>query len=168
MKVGEYEKLDQALYVWFRQEREKNTPITGSIIAEKAKVLWILCTLPVTSCSSEHSFSGLKRIKTALRSNIAITQPHTAFSAFSRGLFSRWMYLCRVLSFQEKDLFPIKDAIKHKLIPAITDMDAPSPLDRRWSPSNSWRIRPLWSIQVFCASIYFLLSYLFSTYWQPD
>ena len=70
MKVGEYEKLDQALYVWFRQEREKNTPITGSIFAEKAKVLCILCTLPVTSCSSERSFSGLKRIKTALRSNM--------------------------------------------------------------------------------------------------
>ena len=42
MKVGEYEKLDQALYVWFKQEREKNTPITGPIIAEKAKVLFPL------------------------------------------------------------------------------------------------------------------------------
>ena len=30
----------------------------------------ILFTLPVTSCSSEHSFSVLKRIKTALRSNM--------------------------------------------------------------------------------------------------
>ena len=30
----------------------------------------ILCTLPVTSCSSEHSFSVLKRIQTALRSNM--------------------------------------------------------------------------------------------------
>ena len=42
MKVGEYEKLDQALYAWFRQEREKNTPITGAIIAEKPNVLFPL------------------------------------------------------------------------------------------------------------------------------
>ena len=42
MKIGEYEKLDQALYAWFRQEREKNTPITGAIIAEKPKVLFPL------------------------------------------------------------------------------------------------------------------------------
>ena len=42
MKVAEYEKLDQALYVWFKQEMEKNTPITGPIITEKAKVLFPL------------------------------------------------------------------------------------------------------------------------------
>ncbi len=30
----------------------------------------ILCTLPVTSCSAERSFSGLKRIKTAVRSSM--------------------------------------------------------------------------------------------------
>ena len=42
MKVGEYVKLNQALYLWFRQERERNTPITGLIITEKAKVLFPL------------------------------------------------------------------------------------------------------------------------------
>ena len=42
MKVAEYEKLNQALYVWFRQERERNTPVTGPIITEKAKVLFPL------------------------------------------------------------------------------------------------------------------------------
>ena len=30
----------------------------------------VLCTLPVTSCSAERSFSGLKRIKTDLRSTM--------------------------------------------------------------------------------------------------
>ena len=30
----------------------------------------IMCTLPVTSCSAERSFSGLKRIKTPLRSSM--------------------------------------------------------------------------------------------------
>ncbi len=33
-------------------------------------LLHILCTLPVTSCSAERSFSGLKRIKTSLRSTM--------------------------------------------------------------------------------------------------
>ena len=26
-KVGEYEKLDEALYIWFRQQRDKNIPV---------------------------------------------------------------------------------------------------------------------------------------------
>ena len=34
-------------------------------------LLQILCTLPVTSCSSERSFSSLKRIKTPLRSTMS-------------------------------------------------------------------------------------------------
>ena len=34
----------------------------------------ILCTLPVTSCSAERSFSGLKRIKTAIRSSMTTEQ----------------------------------------------------------------------------------------------
>lgn len=33
-------------------------------------IVTILCTLPVTSCSAERSFSGLKRIKTPLRSSM--------------------------------------------------------------------------------------------------
>ena len=33
-------------------------------------LITIMCTLPVTSCSAERSFSGLKRIKTPLRSSI--------------------------------------------------------------------------------------------------
>ena len=33
-------------------------------------LLSILCTLPVTSCSAERSFSAVKRIKTALRSSM--------------------------------------------------------------------------------------------------
>ena len=39
----------------------------------------ILCTLPVTSCSAERSFSGLKRTKTAFRSSMT-TQRLTSLS----------------------------------------------------------------------------------------
>lgn len=42
-----------------------------SVMYPNIKVLVsILCTLPVTSCSAERSFSGLKRIKSAIRSSM--------------------------------------------------------------------------------------------------
>ena len=37
-------------------------------------LLTILCTLPVTSCSAERSFSALKRIKTPLRTTMGNTR----------------------------------------------------------------------------------------------
>ena len=33
---GVFDKLDSALYIWFRQEREKGCPVTGPILLEKA------------------------------------------------------------------------------------------------------------------------------------
>ena len=35
MKGGMFEKVDQALYVWFRQMGEKGVPVTGPILLEK-------------------------------------------------------------------------------------------------------------------------------------
>ena len=66
---------------WKKQEREfglTSLPVTllhtlphvSSVFLNIRVLLIILCTLPVTSCSSERSFSGLKRIKTALRSTM--------------------------------------------------------------------------------------------------
>lgn len=45
-------------------------PHLSSLFPNITELLHILCTLPVTSCSAERSFSGLKRIKTALRSTM--------------------------------------------------------------------------------------------------
>ena len=45
-------------------------PQISSMYPNIKKLVSILCTLPVTSCSAERSFSGLKRIKTALRSSM--------------------------------------------------------------------------------------------------
>ena len=42
-------------------------PHASALFPNIKELLCILCTLPVTSCSAERSFSGLKRIKTALR-----------------------------------------------------------------------------------------------------
>ena len=36
MRGGKFDKLDQALYVWFRQMRGKGVPVTGPILFEKA------------------------------------------------------------------------------------------------------------------------------------
>ena len=36
MKIGKDEKLDQALFVWFKQKRTEGAPISGSILCEKA------------------------------------------------------------------------------------------------------------------------------------
>ena len=40
MKIGAFEKLNEALYIWFRQQWEKDVPISGSLLTEKAKVLY--------------------------------------------------------------------------------------------------------------------------------
>lgn len=46
----------------------------GVLFPNIRKLLCILCTLPVTTCSSERSHSGLKRIKTTLRSTMSNTR----------------------------------------------------------------------------------------------
>ena len=40
MKMGSHEKLDVALYIWFRQQRENNIPVSGPFLQEKAKLLF--------------------------------------------------------------------------------------------------------------------------------
>ena len=42
IKSGTFDKLDQALYIWFRQQREKGCPITGPILMEKASEFYRL------------------------------------------------------------------------------------------------------------------------------
>ena len=42
MRVGEYEKIDEVPYIWFRQQifRELNIPVSGAMLQEKARVLF--------------------------------------------------------------------------------------------------------------------------------
>lgn len=39
MKPSEYEQVNEALFLWFSQAREKGMPISGPILMEKAKLL---------------------------------------------------------------------------------------------------------------------------------
>ena len=45
MKVGMFDKLDQALYLWFRQLGEKGLPVTGPISLEKANKFHLILYL---------------------------------------------------------------------------------------------------------------------------
>lgn len=36
IKTGEYQKMEEAPYSWFLQERQRNTPITADILRQKA------------------------------------------------------------------------------------------------------------------------------------
>ena len=49
---------------------------------------------------------------------IAKTQPHAAYSALTRGLSSKWTYLCRTISNISNLLKPLDDILRTKLIPA--------------------------------------------------
>ena len=53
-------------------------------------------------------------------SNIATTQPHAAYSAFTHGLISKWTYLSRTTPDIENHMKPLEDAIRQKLLPSIT------------------------------------------------
>ena len=67
---------------WRDQEKEHGSaslpttlyhtlPQTSSMFPNITVLLQVLCTLPVTSCTFERSFSGLKRIKTSIRSTMS-------------------------------------------------------------------------------------------------
>ncbi len=51
---------------------------------------------------------------------IAKTQPHAAYSAFTHGLASKWTYFLRTIPDIAHLLQPLEDAIRHKFIPALT------------------------------------------------
>ena len=65
-------------------------------------------------------------------SKIAETQPHTAYTAFTHGLASKWNYLLHVTDWEllslPEILKPLESAIQSQFIPAITGQPAPGGL----------------------------------------
>ena len=55
IKGGNFDKLDSALYIWFRQQREKGCPITGPVLLEKAsefqRLIYGENSMPFLACS---------------------------------------------------------------------------------------------------------------------
>ena len=56
---------------------------------------------------------------------IAQSQPHAVYSAFTKGLSSRWIYVSRTIPDIAKLLQPLEDAIRLVLIPALTGRAPP-------------------------------------------
>ena len=61
---------------------------------------------------------------------IAETQPHAAFSAFTHGISSKWLHLCRTTPNISHLLQPLEKLIRTKLLPQLTKRVAPSDLER--------------------------------------
>ena len=64
-------------------------------------------------------------------SDIARTQPHAAYSAFTCGLASQWSYLSRTIPGISDMLIPIDNAINTHFIPSLTGRDSISNLERK-------------------------------------
>ena len=61
---------------------------------------------------------------------IATNRPHSAFCAFTHGMIGRWIYIMRTIPNVGPLFQPLEDAIRLKLIPALTGHGACSALER--------------------------------------
>ena len=59
-------------------------------------------------------------------SEIAVSQPHAAYSALTHGLSNTWSYLSRVTPNISHLLNPLDVALKAKLLPALTGRPTPN------------------------------------------
>ena len=55
--------------------------------------------------------------------DIACSQPHAAYAAFTRSLTGRWIYLSRTVSNIAPALLPLELVIRSRLIPVLTMAD---------------------------------------------
>ena len=65
-----------------------------------------------------------------LLSEIAITQPQSAYACFVGGYQHRFSYIIRTIPNMKDYLQPIEDIIRHQFIPAITDGKVVNDLER--------------------------------------
>ena len=63
-------------------------------------------------------------------SQVAVSQPHAAYAAFTHGLSSRWSYVLRTIPEIQELLLPLEDAIQQQFIPALTGRPSCSTLER--------------------------------------
>ena len=62
--------------------------------------------------------------------DIALTQPHAAYSALTHGFASRWSFITRTIPDIQNLLQPLEDAIHQLLIPALTGRPPCSNVER--------------------------------------
>ena len=64
-------------------------------------------------------------------SDIAKTQPHTAYATLTHSLSSKWTFITRTVPSIGDLLQPLEDVLRQKFIPALTGQPAPSDLVRQ-------------------------------------
>ena len=73
----------------------------------------------------EHWSNELKTL-----SEIAITQPHAAYAAFTHGFYSKWSHLSRIMPNINSLFQPLETILHTILIPTISGRPAPNDVDR--------------------------------------
>ena len=63
-------------------------------------------------------------------SEIAITQPHAAYAAFTHGFHSKWSHLSRTVPNMGSQFHPLENILRTDFIPAITGRPPPNDTDR--------------------------------------
>ena len=61
---------------------------------------------------------------------IAHCQPHAAYAAFSHGLMNKWIYASRSMRGIGQLLQPLENAIRTKLLPALSGRPPPNEVER--------------------------------------
>ena len=65
-----------------------------------------------------------------LLTSFAVTQPHAAFSAFSRGVVSKWLFIAWTVPDVGHLDQPLEDCVRHHFIPSVTGHSSPGDLER--------------------------------------
>ena len=65
-----------------------------------------------------------------LLAKVAQSQPHAAYSAFTKGLASHWVYVSRTVMDIDTYMQPLEDVIRCVLIPALTGQAPPNDFER--------------------------------------
>ena len=68
--------------------------------------------------------------------SFVITQPHAAYSAFTHGLVSKWLFIVRTIPNVDDLFHPLEDCIRHSFISVVTGHPLPSDLDRFFGSSH--------------------------------
>ena len=63
-------------------------------------------------------------------SSITISQPHAAYTCFTHGLFSRRLYVTRIVPDTSSSFQSLEKTLLTKFIPALTGLDPPGALQR--------------------------------------
>ena len=100
---------------------------SGRPLAQK-QVQYLGSALGSHSYTSEFVTGKVKQWTKELKSlsNIAASQPHAAFAAYTHGMVSKWSYISRTIPDISNHLWSLEDTIRSDFIPSITGRPPPN------------------------------------------